>query len=588
MRATRRRTAVVALAAALALGACGGASHRSTTKQDTSHGAGSRASEPRHGGKVTWLWRDDVDSLDPGVTYVTSGFVVAHATQRPLLGFPPGDAARAVPDLAAAPPAVSRDGRTVTVRLRTGVRFSPPVDRSVTSRDVKYAIERGFFRTVANGYAGAYFGDVVGAKPGVDPGATIAGIQTPDDRTVVFRLTRSTGRLLVEALTMPLSAPVPRAFALPYDRQQPSTYGMHQVATGPYMVELDRQGRTAGYVPGLRITLVRNPNWDRTTDTKPAYLDTIEIRQGNDDAALATRRILRGHDMVSGDFNPPPAELKRALTRDRDQVALPSANGTRYVTLNTRLKPFDNVDVRRAVVAGFDRQAMRLTGGGSSAATLATHFIPPGTPGFAEAGGANGPALDFLARPDGDLGLAARYLRKAGYASGRYDGGGQILMIGVSGGNDERAAEVAQEDLARLGFKVRLRLVTMDVMATKFCGTPSAHVQVCPNIFWVRDFADAQTMLDPTFNGHNILPNGNVNISELDVPAINDAMAKARLIVDPTARAKAWGAIDRMVTAQAAAVPVSWDRYPLVRSADVVGVVSQYLGQFDPTFTWVK
>ena len=584
MRATPRRTAVVAIAVTLALGACGGGSHEPTTNQRL----GPRASEPRYGGKVTWLWRDDVDSLDPGVTYVTSGFLVAHATQRPLLGFAPGNAARAVPDLAAAPPTVSRDGRTVTVRLRTSVRFSPPVDRAVTSRDVKYAIERGFFRTVANGYAGAYFGDVVGAKPGADPGTTIAGIQTPDDRTVVFRLTRSTGRPLVDALTMPLSAPVPRAFALPYDRREPSTYGMHQVATGPYMVELDREGRTAGYTPGLRITLARNPNWNRATDTKPAYLDTIEIRQGNDDAALATRRILGGHDMVSGDFNPPPAELRRALTRERDQVALPSANGTRYVTLNTRLKPFDNADVRRAVVAGFDRQAMRLTRGGSSAAALATHFIPPGTPGFAEAGGAKGPGLDFLARPDGDVGLAARYLRKAGYSSGRYEGEGEILMIGVSGGNDELAAEVAQEDLARLGFKVRLRLVTMDVMATKFCGTPSAHVQVCPNIFWVRDFADAQTMLDPTFNGDNILPRGNVNISELDVPAINNAMAKARLIVDPTARAKAWGAIDRMVTAQAAAVPVSWDRYPLVRSADVVGVVSQYLGQFDPTFTWLK
>jgi peptide/nickel transport system substrate-binding protein len=586
MQATGGRTVAVALAAALVLGACGGGHHDSTETQ-SGHG-GAPAGKPKRGGKLTVLWKDDTDSLDPGVTYYVAGFFLARATQRSPLGFNPDDAANPVPDLAAALPTISPDGKMVTVRLRTGVRFSPPVDRPVTSRDVKYAIERGFFRTVPNGYAGAYFGDLVGAKAGAAPGTTVRGIETPDDHTVVFRLTRPTARILVGALTMPLTAPVPREYALPYDRRNPSTYGLHEVATGPYMVALDRRGRTVGYRPGIQIDLVRNPNWDRATDTRPAYLDEIEIREGNDDAGFATRRILHGSHMVSGDFNPPPSELRRALSRDRDQVALPRANGTRYVTLNTRLRPFDNIDVRRAVVAGFDREAMRLTRGGPAAADLATHFIPPGTPGFAEAGGAKGPALDFLTHPQGDPALAASYLRKAGYASGRYDGGGEILMVGVNGGNDERAAEVAQQDLERLGFHVRLRLVSNDVMTTKFCGTPSAHVQVCPNIFWVRDFADAQTMLDPTFGGENILPQNNVNISQLDVPTIDRAMARARVTVDPATRAHAWGEIDRMITASAAAVPVSWDRYPLVLSADVAGVVSQYLGQFDPTYSWLR
>ena len=49
-------------------------------------------------------------------------------------------------------------------RSSSGVKFSPPVNREVTSKDVKYAIERGFFNTVNNGYAGAYFGDLEGAE----------------------------------------------------------------------------------------------------------------------------------------------------------------------------------------------------------------------------------------------------------------------------------------------------------------------------------------------------------------------------------------------------------------------------------------
>jgi peptide/nickel transport system substrate-binding protein len=203
------------------------------------------------------------------VTYYTPGYVVTRATQRTLMAYPPGDAERPVPDLAAAPPRVSADGRTVTVRIRDGVRFSPPVDREVSARDVKYGIERGFFRTVANGYVGSYFADLVGARPGAAPGRTIAGVQTPDPHTVVFRLARGTGRLLAGALTMPLAAPVPREYALRFDRREPSAYGMHQVATGPYMVTADARGRVTGYRAGRSISLVRNPRWDRRPTRSP-------------------------------------------------------------------------------------------------------------------------------------------------------------------------------------------------------------------------------------------------------------------------------------------------------------------------------
>ena len=571
MRAAGPIAAAAAIAAALALGGCSGGDHGSSTS--------TRDAQPKRGGTLTILWKGDVDSIDPGVTYTVSGSMIVRATQRTLLSFTPGDPTHPVADLAAALPDISADGRTVTVHLRAGIRFSAPVSRPVTADDVKYGIERGFFRTVANGYAGLYFGDVVGAKAGVAPGTRIRGIETPDARTVVFRLARGSGRTLAGALVMPLAAPVPREYALPYDRHVVSTYGPHQVSTGPYMLERYKAGR--------RIHLVRNPSWDRATDFRPAYLDAVDIREGNDEATAATRRILRGRGMVNGDFNPPPAELKRALKDRRAQVELPLTSFVRYVTLNTKVAPFDDLNVRRAVVAGFNRDAMRLANGGAAVAVLATHFIPPGTPGHDEAGGERGPGFDFLGRPQGAPDLAASYLRRAGFRSGRYDGSDTILAVGVAGGNDERAAEVAQNSLERLGFKVKLRLVTLDTMFT-LCGRPSARVQVCPNAGWYRDFADGETVLEPTFDGASILDQGNSNSSELDVPAINRAMAKARLIVDPAARARAWGAVDRMVTAQAAAVPLSWDRYPLVRSKNVVGVINRYLAVWDPAFTSLR
>ena len=68
------------------------------------------------------------------------------------------------------------------------MKFSPPVDREVTSKDVKYAFERAFTANVPSGYATSYFGDIVGAPTTPGKFKDIPGIQTPDDRTLVIKL----------------------------------------------------------------------------------------------------------------------------------------------------------------------------------------------------------------------------------------------------------------------------------------------------------------------------------------------------------------------------------------------------------------
>ena len=145
----RRGTGLVAVAAACALAAgCGGSGG---DEKD----AGGKAGPARDGGKLVVLTAGDVDFIDAGQTYATQGFIVSAATQRSPLMFHPEDPIHMVPDLAEAMPEISADGRQVTVKLKAGVKFSPPVSREVTSKDLKYAIERGFFGTVNNGYAGA-------------------------------------------------------------------------------------------------------------------------------------------------------------------------------------------------------------------------------------------------------------------------------------------------------------------------------------------------------------------------------------------------------------------------------------------------
>src|SRR3954454_18163917 len=585
------RTLAVAAVAALSLGvaACGSSSDNNSNNSGNTTGNQQNA-KPKTGGKLTVLWSNDVDYIDCGATYYQMGQFVCYATQRPLYAYKPDDATTLVPDVASAAPEVSADAKTVTIKIRPDVKFSAPVNRVVTSKDVKYAIERGFFNTVNNGYAGAYYGNLEGAKTGVKPGTTIKGIETPDDTTIVLHLTKPTaGVLAAGALALHLTAPVPEEYAAKFDKENPSTYGENQISTGPYMIENNAAGKAIGYEPGKRIHLVRNPNWDKSTDFRPAYLDEIDNLEGNDDTGVASRQILTGKSLVNGDFSVPPEQLKQASTQYKDQLQLVPSGGGRWISLNMKTKPFDDINVRKAVIAGFDRNALRLARGGALIGDIPTHYIPPGMAGFDQSGGLKGFGLDFMNTTGApNPGVAAEYFKKAGMASGKYEGNDELLMVGDNSGVATKVAELAKTNFEQLGFKVKLRLVEHNVMYTKYCNVPSANVTVCPNVGWLKDFADAQTLLDPTFNGKNIIPANNSNWSLLDDPAINDAMAKAEELAKPEERATAWANIDKMITEQAPAIPYVWDKNTEIRSSNVNGVATLNYGLWDVSFTSLK
>ena len=210
------------------------------------------------------------------------------------------------------------------------------------------------------------------------------------------------------------------------------------------------------------------------------------------------------------------------------------STGGRWVAMNTTIKPFDDINVRKAVIAGFDRNAMRLSRGGPLIGGMATHFLSPTIAGFEEAGGKKGTGDDFIndtGEPMPDV--SAKYFKAAGYPSGRYTGGEEILMVGDNSGVAAKAATITKQQFENMGFKVTLRLVTHDAMYVKYCNVPAAKVAVCPNVGWIADFADGQTLLDPTFNGKHILKVNNSNWSQLDDPEINDGDGQGRVADRP-------------------------------------------------------
>ena len=402
-------------AGALAVAGCG-----SSDSDKTDTGGDGGATAGKKGGKLTVLSLSDVQSLDPGAQYYQYDYMaIAHTTQRGLYGWEP-DKTEPSPDLAAGMPETSADGKTITIKIKPNIKYSAPLaDRTVTSADFKYALERSFKPQVANGYVSVYLNTLSGLKAYTDGKAKeISGIQTPDDTTLVLKLDSPSGVVSNgQVLALPASVPVPQDYAAKYDKGKASTYGLHQVFTGPYMIANDGKGELTGYVAGKKITLVRNPSWDASTDYRPAYADTIEMLGGND-ISVASRRILSGSGYLSGDFAAPPTDiLKSALANNKDQLSIEPSQGLRYISLNTKVKPFDNINVRRAVSAAIDRDTLRLTRGGTTLGPVATHFLPPDIPGFEEAGGLEGPGFDFASNPKADLDLAMEYMKKAGYST---------------------------------------------------------------------------------------------------------------------------------------------------------------------------
>jgi peptide/nickel transport system substrate-binding protein len=551
-------------------------------------GGGSKQPATGTGGTLTMLSGSDVDFLDPGHTAFAQGIQVAAATQRPLYRYRPNDPLTLVPDLAAGAPVVSHSGRTVTVRLRRGVRFSPPVGREVRSGDVAYALER-FFSINVGGQYRSYYKDLIGAPSAPTKGVRpIRGITTPDAHTIVFRLRSPTWSSFVGALTMPASAPVPEEYARPFDAHNPSTYNTHVVATGPYMVRNDPKGNTVGYQPGRLIELVRNPNWRRSTDQRPAYLNAIRIRTNASDATLAVRQALAGSHVAYAAI-PPALVLKHLSEGSWETQSVRVASGDyRFLPITTTIKPFDRLDVRKAVLAVFDRAAVRQTRGGAVTGPLATHFLGPGVPGYVEAGGARGAGVDYLSADGGDLALARRYMVKAGFPTGKYTGDETFLVVTGDALPERNVALAVEAQFQKLGFRIRLRTVPDDALFTNWCSIPSKRVLACSTVAWLRDFADAEPMLEPVFDGASIShTSGNSNFSQLDDPTINAAMARARTLTGH-ARAVAWGKIDDLIVGQAAAVPLQWDVVTLVHAKDVRGVASATFGSWDFSYTSLK
>src|SRR3954454_5825751 len=170
MRSMRTAVALAAVALLTVVLAACGSSSSSGGSSGGSEGVGTsgyanpaeESLSGKKGGTLEVLQEGDFEHLDPTLAYYSVDYMVIFATQRPLYSNKPNTASTASPDIASGPPELSSDNKKITVHLREGVKFSPPVNREVTAEDVAYAFQRATNPNVANPYVGAYFKSIEG------------------------------------------------------------------------------------------------------------------------------------------------------------------------------------------------------------------------------------------------------------------------------------------------------------------------------------------------------------------------------------------------------------------------------------------
>ncbi|MBC9711122.1 ABC transporter substrate-binding protein [Streptomyces sp. TRM66268-LWL] len=562
--------ASVSLALAAGLAACAG-----PDSADSSGGSGA-GGKPQKGGTLTVLNSNPQDDFDPARLYTSGGGNVPSLVFRTLTTRNREDGAagaQVVPDLATDLGKPNKDATVWTYTLKEGLKYED--GSPITSADIKYGIERSFAAELSGG--APYLRDwlIGGDKyqgPYKDKGG-LDSIETPDERTIVFKLNKPEGEFPYLA-TQTQFAPVPKA------KDTGTKYEEHPVSSGPYKVVKNEND-------GEHLVLERNEHWDPKTDEeRKAYPDKIDVRSGLDSAVINQRlQAGQGADAaaVTTDTNLGPAELAKVSGDDAlaKRVGTGHFGYTNYLAFNPKVKPFDDLKVRQAVSYAVDRTSVINAAGGSSLAEPATTFLPPQKSfGYTKYD-------HFPAGANGDAAKAKALLKEAGYEDGL-----KITLTHSTDKDFETSPEIAtalQDALQKAGFKVELQGLESNDYSDK-----THSVKTAPGLFlghWGADWPSGGPFLAPIFDGRQIVKegSGNYNHAQLNDAAVNKEIDEINKLTDLDAAAARWGALDKKIGEQALSVPLFHPVYKRLFGKDIKNVViSDWTGVLDISQVAVK
>lgn len=522
----------VLAAATFALTACGNSDSSSATSS------------------MTVSYQNDISTLDPAIGYDYQNFSIIKSLFSGLMDYEPGTP-NLIPDLASEEPEISEDGKTFTFKLRSGVKFHN--GRELTADDVKYSIERavnpktqspgaGFFSMIAG------FDEMSSGKS-----ETLSGIEVVDPLTVKFNLSRPDVTFL-SVMAINFSFVVPKEEVDKFG----ADFGKNPVGTGAF--------KFTKWTLGQELVISKNPDY-----FKPGFPKIDEIRfEVGVDPTVALARLKSGEIDLLGDGI--PAANYIAETQDSANEGLIIEGGqlqTAYVTLNVKIKPFDNLKVRQAVNHAINKE--RITQIINGRAVPANQPLPPIMPGYDK---------DYTGYAY-DVAKAKALLAEAGLAKGF-----STELWTSNTDPNPRIAQAIQQDLAAIGVKVTLKsLAAANVVEAG--GNGSAPMVWSGGMAWIADFPDPSNFWTPILGCAGAAPGG-YNWSKYCNKALDADAVKADSMTNPKdaqARVDLWKSIFIRANADAPWIPIFNEKRINMRSKKMGGADALYN---DPVHTPVN
>jgi peptide/nickel transport system substrate-binding protein len=512
---------MLALVAALALSACGSSSSSGT-----------------EGGTLKATYGSFPASLDPGLAYTGEGSTAVYDVYLPLLTYAHASGtagSKVIPGLAEAMPKIGDGGRTYTLTLRKGLKYSDGT--AVKAADFAASIERLF---KLNSPGSPFYSDIVGAEGfAKTKQGGIPGIEA-DDKSgkIVIHLTEPRGTFTNE-LALPFAALLPAGTPAEDLTAKPAP------ATGPYVIADAKPGRGWDYK--------RNPVWASDNakllpEIPSGHVDRIEV-------SVVRNHATQVNDVESGrsDWmgNPPPADRYAEVKSkyEGSQFKVEPTVSTYFFWMNAQQAPFSDVKVRQAVNYAVDTRALERVYAGQITGTH--QILPPGMPGYKQ----------FDLYPHS---LAkAKDLVAAANPSDR-----EITVWTDNESPNDEAGEYLESVLKQLGFQVTLKVVNADNYFTLVGNesTPNLDIGFAN---WFEDYPHPNDFFQPLLSGESIAPTGTANLGHFDDPQLTAEINRlGEGPLTPQVESE-YGDLDRKFMEQAPWVPYGNSTLPTFVSSEV-------------------
>ncbi len=451
----------------------------------------------KEGGTLSGSYSSFPDYLDPALSYTAEGWTAMWNTYLPLLTYAHANGqagSEVIPGLATGMPKISKDGKTYTLYMTKGLKYSDGTP--IMASDFTNAVERLF---KINSPGSPFYLEIVGAEKFAETKkGGIPGIKT-DDKTgkIEIELENPRGTFTNE-LGLLFVAPLPPGTPAKNLSSNPPP------ASGPYEITKSE--------PGRGWTYARNPQWTKTNskllpDLPSGHFDNIDITVVRNDST-EVNNVIQGKTMWMQ--NPPPADRYAEVKSKYEgtQFRVEPTISTYYFWMNTESPTFKDVRVRQAVNYAVDRKALERIYAGQLAGTH--QILPPGIPGYEK----------FDLYPH-NLEKAKQLIKEANPADKTI-----TIWTDDESPNDEAGAYY-EDVLKKLGFTTKLKVITADNYFTLIGDLETPDLDT-GWVDWYEDYPHPNDFFQPLLAGESILPTNNTNVSRTDEPKLNAKIDELR------------------------------------------------------------